>query len=85
MYNNKNDIIEYRVIKHIGTLTTYQTGWTKEVNIVSWNGGTPKIDIRDWSLEHDRMTRGITMFEEEAAKLVEVLADYFTAANRKEA
>ena len=24
------------------------SGWTKEANIVCWNGGSPKLDIREW-------------------------------------
>ena len=80
-----NNFIEYRIVKHIGDLTVYQTGWTKELNIVSWNGGTPKFDIREWSPDHERMSKGITLYEEEAAKLSEVLADYFATEERKEA
>lgn len=80
-----NNVIEYRIVEHIGDLTVYQTGWTKELNIVSWNNGTPKFDIREWSPDHGRMSRGITLFEEEAAKLSEVLANHFTAMELKEA
>ena len=78
-YNNneRSDSIEYRIVESVGILTTFQTGWNKEVNIVAWNGGAPKFDIRDWNPEHDRMTRGITLFESEARKLGEVLNEYF--------
>jgi hypothetical protein len=31
--------------------------WTKEVNLVAWNGGKPKIDIRDWNATHERMSQ----------------------------
>ena len=47
--------------------------WTKEVNIVAWNGGKPKIDVRDWNERHDRMSRGITLTEEQGEKLVKAL------------
>lgn len=72
-----NDIIKFEIEKHIGTICTYQTGWAKELNVVSWNGGVPKYDIRDWSPEHDRMTRGITLFEEEAIGLLKTLSKVF--------
>lgn len=51
--------------------------WMKEVNIVSWNGGLPKIDIRDWTEDHERMTKGITLSESEAKEVMEILQKYF--------
>lgn len=55
-----NERISYKVIANVGTLAQYPTGWSKEVNIVSWNEGQPKLDIRDWSEDHEKMSRGIT-------------------------
>ena len=50
------------------------SGWTKEANIVAWNGGVPKLDIREWDPEHERMSKGITLMEAEAEALAKVLA-----------
>ena len=41
--------------------------------MVAWNGGDPKIDIRSWSPDHRKMTRGITLTEEQGEKLVKSL------------
>lgn len=30
-------------------------GWTKEINMVSWNEHDPKYDIREWAPDHSRM------------------------------
>ena len=49
------------------------TGWTKEANIVAWNNGTPKVDIRDWDPEHERMSKGVTLYEAEAEKFAKLL------------
>ena len=49
------------------------SGWTKEANIVCWNGGSPKLDIREWDPDHERMSKGITLYEAEAEKLARVL------------
>ena len=49
------------------------TGWTKEANIVCWNGGSPKLDIREWDPEHERMSKGATLYEAEAERLARVL------------
>ena len=29
------------------------------MNLVSWNGAEAKLDIRDWSPEHDKMGKGL--------------------------
>lgn len=70
-----NSAIEFKIIRHLGTLATYQTGWNKEANVIEWNGGVAKVDIRDWSPDHERMTRGITLHMEEAKNLVKILSD----------
>lgn len=48
-------------------------GWRKELNKISWNGAAPKYDIRDWAPDHEKMGKGVTLTEEEAAKLKELL------------
>ena len=65
--------ITFKQLAHIGVLAQYPTGWTKEVNIVSWNGGIPKVDIRDWDKAHEHMSRGITITGEELQHLIEAV------------
>ena len=79
--------VEYTIHEHIAVLDhirSCETPWQKEVNIVSWNGGVPKVDIRDWSETHDRMSRGITLTEEQAMKLTKALADRFRSRASQE-
>lgn len=74
---NKGKDIEYSIENKIGVLATYNSGWSKELNVVSWNGGAPKFDIRDWDPEHEHMSRGITLHTEEAKALLNLLAEFF--------
>ena len=70
--------VTFDLMKHIGVIGQPARGdWTKEVNLVSWNGGDPKIDIRDWDSTHERMSRGITLTEDQAKRLFEALEEYF--------
>lgn len=69
--------VSFEIIEHIGIISTKRDGWTKEVNVVSWNGSPPKIDIRDWGENHEKMSRGITLVEEEAKNLCLALADKY--------
>lgn len=71
----KNNQYNFEIIKHLGIIESYPSGWTKEINIVSWNGNDAKYDIREWSPEHDKMSRGITLAKEEVIKLMDILSN----------
>ncbi len=70
----ESGIVEFKIYEHIVVLERYGSGWSLEANIVGWNGGDPKIDIRSWSPDHERMTRGITLTEEQGEKLAKHLS-----------
>jgi hypothetical protein len=67
--------IKFEIIKNIGILSESSKGWTKELNLISWNGRDPKYDIRDWDPDHEKMSRGVTLTEEELMKLKELLSE----------
>ena len=69
--------VTFEIMEHIGVIDARKDGWKKEVNVVSWNGGEPKIDIRDWSPDHERMSRGITLFEKDAKMLTKFLSERY--------
>ena len=62
--------ISYERVKRIGVINRYPTGWSKEINLVSWNDGPAKYDIRDWAPDHEKMSRGATLTEQELARLM---------------
>ena len=61
------------LIKEIGVLSENAKGWRKELNLISWNGGAAKYDIRDWAPDHEKMGKGTTLTEEEIGNLKEIL------------
>lgn len=65
--------IKYEITDELAVLSESARGWTKEVNMVSWNDRDPKVDIREWSPEHERMGKGVTISKEEAKILRDVL------------
>jgi len=67
--------IKFEIVENIGVIGVSKKGWSKEVNLVSWNGRAPKIDIREWDENHEKMGKGITLSEEEYEKLKEILAN----------
>ena len=68
---NSNEI-KFKITKHLGIIDTHETGWTKELNLVSWNDQPPKYDIRDWNPTHTRMSKGITLHEHEMRSVAEI-------------
>ena len=65
--------IKYYIEKEIGVVSETTKGWTKELNLISWNGKTAKYDLRDWAPEHEKMGKGITLSKEELKSLRELL------------
>ncbi|MDR2417818.1 MAG: hypothetical protein LBD79_02035 [Treponema sp.] len=66
--------ITFDIVKTYAVLSSEKSGWQKELNLVSWNGRQAKLDIRDWSPDHEKMGKGITLTPEEAAKLASSMA-----------
>ncbi len=64
---------KFEIVEEIGVLSSNAKGWQKELNKVSWNGGEPKYDIREWAPDHERMGKGVTLTEEEMEKLKSIL------------
>ena len=63
----------FEITQNLGVLSTSPKGWTKELNLISWNGKEPKYDIRDWSPDHEKTGKGVTLSEEELAELKRIL------------
>ena len=67
---------KFEVIRTIEVLSTNtRTGWSREINLVSWNEAKPKLDIRDWAPDHAKMGKGISLTSEEVAILRETLQE----------
>ena len=65
--------IKFEIVKKIGVLSTSAKGWSKELNLISWNDREPKYDIRDWAPDGETMGKGVTLSKEELAALKKLL------------
>ncbi len=61
--------LKYEIKENIGVLSENAKGWTKELNLISWNDREPKYDIREWNPDHTRMGKGVTFSAEEFENL----------------
>lgn len=65
--------IQYEIVKEIAVLSTGESGYTKEINLISWNGKEPKYDIRSFSPNREKCGKGVTLTEAEEEKLLAAL------------
>lgn len=65
--------VTFEITEHLGELSINKDGWIREVNMVKWNEGKPKLDIREWATTHERMNKGVRFTDEEVIKLKEIL------------
>ena len=65
--------IQYEIIQSVGIISQSNSGWAKELNIISWNDRAPKYDLRDWSADHLKMGKGVTLTREELLALRDLL------------
>ena len=65
--------LKNEIVKTIGVLSESPSGWTKELNLVSWNDRAPKYDVRDWAPEHAKMGKGVTLTQDEVILLRDLL------------
>ncbi len=66
---------KYELQENFGVLSEAATGWSRELNLISWNEGKPKYDIRDWAPDHAKMGKGISLTKEELEALYEIIGN----------
>ena len=65
--------IQYEIVKEIAVLSQNDSSYTKEINLISWNGNEPKYDIRSFSPNREKCRKGITLTESEVKNLLAAL------------
>lgn len=64
---------KFEIVEEIGVISEKPSGWKKELNFVSFNDYEPKFDIREWSEDHEKMSKGITLTLEELKELKKLI------------
>jgi hypothetical protein len=64
---------KFDIKENLGTVSESNKGWTREVNIMTWNNKKPKVDIREWDQNHEKMGKGITLNKDELKELKNIL------------
>lgn len=70
------DDFSFEIKENLGVLSeNKKTGWTTELNLVSWGGRDPKFDIRSWSPDHEKMGKGVTLTADDLKNLKSILEE----------
>lgn len=67
--------IKFKIYKHIGNISEPNNGWTKELNLISWDDREPVYDLRTWNGNHSKMGKGVTVTAGEMKRLQELICD----------
>ena len=51
--------------------------WQYELNKISWGTNAPTFDIRKWTDDHEKMSKGVSLKESELRELYDLLHEYF--------
>lgn len=65
--------VDFEILQNMGVLSESSKGWSRELNLISWNNREPKYDLRDWDPNHEKMGKGITLTAEELIILRDIL------------
>ena len=63
---------KYEIVEHLGAACVGNT-MTIELNLVSWGGRKPTLDLRKWDEDHERMSKGFTLTKAEVEALRDML------------
>lgn len=66
---------KYEIKEELGVISETGKGWTRELNLISWNDGAPKYDIRDWAPDHVKMGKGMSLTKDELENLYELIGE----------
>lgn len=67
-------MLNYEIKRRIIVLSeNKKTGWTKELNLISWNGAPAKFDIREFSPDRQKLSRGITLTMDEMKQIKDAI------------
>lgn len=64
----------YNIIRNLAVLSQ-RGNWNLELNLISWGGRPATYDLRKWSPDHSKMSKGISLTKSEIDALAEYLSE----------
>lgn len=66
---------DFEIKENIGIISEDNTGWKLELNKVRWRNHPVKYDLRKWSEDHSKMSKGVSLTDDELKALKNII-DY---------
>lgn len=63
----------YNIVRNLAVLSQ-RGNWNLELNLISWGGRPATYDLRKWSPDHSKMSKGISLSKSELDALAEYLS-----------
>lgn len=80
--NKEKSTVTREIVKHIGIINPNSTSRkTRELNLIIWNHGIAKYDLREWGPNHECTGKGFAMSLNEAILLYELLGKEINELN----
>ena len=83
MYKDQSNY-DFKIQKEIGIVSEKPSGWTLELNLVSFNGKGAMYDLREWNDDHTALRRGIRLSESDLRSLMKVIKKYLEGTENEE-
>lgn len=74
----------FKIHKEIGIISEKPSGWTLELNLVSFNGRDAMYDLREWNDDHTALRRGVRLSESDLAALGKLIGEYMEESGHDE-
>lgn len=74
MMRNSQDI-SCEIVEQLLVIEERNAGWNLELNLIKWNDGEPKYDIRPWNEDHSRSGKGLTLTLDNLRAIVKYAED----------
>ena len=63
----------FKIHEEIAVISRKPSGWTLELNVVSFNGKEAKYDLREWKDGHTSLRPGVRFSESDLKPLMEAI------------
>lgn len=71
----RNNDFSYSIEEFISPIKESKSNWTKSIARIKWGDNPTTVDIRNMNIQDERMGKGISLSDEEANLLAELLVE----------
>ena len=74
----------FTIHKEVGIVSEKPSGWTMELNLVSFNGREAMYDLSEWNYDYTALRRGVRLSESDLASLAQLIKKHLEETRNAE-